>query len=146
MTQIKGNESCVTLACLRDQSPLLDPVLLISFPSLRCNLSWFWKMAASTKQESKAITLKGSAELVAEFFGNFTFFWIFEFICCYSKPVLFSFSPFLGRLWDKQVSFYLHVCFRNTRDNFRLFKTFCCYKLLMRRACLIYIKKYKRGF
>ena len=32
-----------------------------------------WKMAA-TKQESKAITLKGSAELVTEFFGKSLFF------------------------------------------------------------------------
>jgi len=43
---------------------------LIILPSFPCSRYCFQKMAA-TKQESKSITLKGSAELVTEFFGNF---------------------------------------------------------------------------
>ena len=43
---------------------------LIFLPSFPCSRYCFQKMAA-TKQESKSITLKGSAELVTEFFGNF---------------------------------------------------------------------------
>ena len=59
---------------------------------------------AATKQESKSITLKGSAELVTEFFGNFLYVWIFDFVWFYSKFMIFSFCLF-GRIWDKQVSF-----------------------------------------
>ena len=60
---------------------------------------------AATKQESKSITLKGSAELVTEFFGNFLYVEIFDFVWFYSKFILiFSFCLF-GRIWNKQVSF-----------------------------------------
>ena len=74
------------------------------YPASLAAVTGFKKMAA-TKQESKSITLKGSAELVTEFFGNFLYVWIFDFVWFYSKLVLF-FSFFLfGRIWDKQVSF-----------------------------------------
>ena len=42
------------------------------FPASLAAVTGFKKMAA-TKQESKSITLKGSAELVTEFFGNFLY-------------------------------------------------------------------------
>lgn len=51
---------------------------------------------AATKQESKSITLKGSAELVTEFFGNFQYVWIFEFVWFYSKLILSFFFVFLA--------------------------------------------------
>lgn len=74
------------------------------FPASLAAVTGFKKMAA-TKQESKSITLKGSAELVTEFFGNFLYVWIFDFVWIYSEfNLIFSFCLF-GRIWDKQVSF-----------------------------------------
>ena len=78
------------------------------FPASLAAVTGFKKMAA-TKQESKSITLKGSAELVTEFFGNFLCVWNFEFVWFYSKFILifsFSFSWQNMGLTSKPSTFY----------------------------------------